>query len=229
MKRHSLAVLAALLLVPGALAAQDPGRRIEAAESRAAAAGVPVSLLQSRVAEGHAKGIPEERIAAAVERRAASLIAAKRAMDGAARRLRPADLDAGADAVEAGIDAGTLRRVIAAASEVDRSVAIAVLSYLHGERGVPVDEALARVTDALRKGPRALRDLPGQAAATRRNGPNGRGPNGQGPPGQLKKGNGGPPAAVPAPGHEPGSGKPKGVGKGKGRGKGHGNGKGNGG
>jgi hypothetical protein len=216
MKRDSLAVLAALLLVPGALAGQDPGRRIEAAESRAAAAGVPVSLLESRVAEGRAKGIPLDRIAAVVERRAGSLVAARRAMDDVAPRIRPADLDAGADAVEAGIDAGTLRRVIQASGEGDRSVAIAVLTYLHRERGVPVAEALNEVTTALKKGPRALRDLPNQSGARG----HGKGPGGSGPPGQVKKGKGGPPAAVPAPGHKPGSGKPKGVGKG--HGKGHG-------
>jgi hypothetical protein len=212
-----LVVLVTALVVPVSLAAQDPGARIRAAEARTAAAGIPVSLLEMRVAEGKAKGIPMDRIASVVERRATSLLDAKAAMDPASTRLTAAELGAGADALERGIDGRSLRTVIQEARSEDRAVAIAVLTYLHGEGGLPVDRALARVTQALKKGPGALRDLPAQAAAERAS--QGRG----GPGANPGRGRGqGPPEGVPARGSKPGSGKPVGVGKGRGNGNGRG-------
>lgn len=194
MKRYLILTIAALALAPRTAAAQaNATARIEAARRSVAAAGIPASLLENRIAEGHAKGIPLERIAVAVERRAAALTEANRGM-AAARGLTAADLSAGADAVEAGIDAAALRTVIAGARSEDRPVAIAVLTYLHREGGLPVDQALARVTRAMAKGPEALRNLPAQAAATARRG--------------------GPPEGVPGPGRKPGAGKPDAPGKG---------------
>jgi hypothetical protein len=210
--------LLALALAPAQLLAQSPEARIEAAKSRSTAAGVPVSLLENRVAEGRAKGVPMDRIAAAVERRAASLIAARDAMGRTRRDLTPADLGAGADALDAGIPGGHLRTVIEQARSGERSVAIAVLTYLHQTEGLPVDQALAQVTGALGKGPDALRALPAQAAAARQR--RGQGANGQ--PGAPGRGNGngnGPPAAVPSPGNRPGTANPgNGGGAGKGQG-----------
>lgn len=206
-------MLAALVLaLASSVAAQEsPAARIDAAKRSVAAAGVPASLLENRIAEGRAKGIPMERIATVVERRAAALVEARRGMAGA-HDLGPADLGAGADAVEAGIDAQTLRSVISGARDQDRPVAIAVLTYLHRERGLPVDQALARVKAAIAKGPDALRTLPGKASAEGRGGGRDGGDNAA----TAGKGNrgGGPPAAVPGPGHKPGSGKPDHPGKG---------------
>src|SRR5690606_16834269 len=125
-------VIAALLVVTTGVAqarAQDAAARIDAARRSVAEAGIPTSLLESRIAEGRAKGIPLERIAGVVERRALALGEAHRALAGAAA-LGPADLSAGADAVEAGIDGASLRAVIAGARAEDRPVAIAVLTYL---------------------------------------------------------------------------------------------------
>jgi hypothetical protein len=212
-------VLVLALAMPVSLAAQDPGARIRAAEARTSAAGIPVSLLEMRVAEGKAKGIPMDRIASVVERRATTLLDAKAAMDPASARLTAAELGAGADALERGVDGASLRTVIQQARSEDRAVAIAVLTYLHGEGGLPVNQALARVTQALKKGPGALRDLPAQAAAERGN--RGRG----GPAANPGAGRGrgqGPPEGVPARGSRPGSGKPDGVGKGRGNGNGRG-------
>lgn len=211
MRSRVLALMLALWTVPAALPAQQtPEGRIEAAKRRAQGAGVPTSLLDSRVAEGRAKGIPMDRIAAAVERRAASLLRAQDAMRGA-RSVTSGDLSAGADAVEAGIGEGPLREVIRRASTSDRPVAIAVLTYLHRDEGVPVSQALARVAAALRAGPEALRNLPAQARGNPGGRPGGA-PQGAGRPEGVGRG-GGPPAAVPAPGRPPEAGRPDGVGR----------------
>ena len=165
--RKTLLVLFALLAVAPALAAQTPEERIGAARSRVTAAGIPDSLLNGRVALGKARGISMERIAASVERRAAALTAAQQAMGGPARELTPAELNAGADAIQARVPAATLRALTDRAQAADRAVAIAVLAQLHRD-GLPVAEALERVTAALGKGPDALRTLPAEVAAERR-------------------------------------------------------------
>lgn len=206
MRSRALALVLALWTVPVALQAQQtPETRIEAAKRRAQAGGVPVALLESRVAEGRAKGVPMDRIAAAVERRATSLLRAQDAMRGA-RSVTSADLSAGADAVEAGIGEAPLREVITRARAADRPVAIAVLTYLHREQGLPVSQALARVTAALGSGSEALRNLPTQARGNPNGGQGGGRPEGVGQ-------GGGPPAGVPAPGRPPEAGRPDGAGK----------------
>ena len=49
-----LALLLALGALPAPAQAQDPQQRIEAARRRAEGAGIPVSLLDGKVAEGRA-------------------------------------------------------------------------------------------------------------------------------------------------------------------------------
>jgi hypothetical protein len=197
-----LLLAAALLLAPlsGADGQVTPERRIEAARQRAASAGIPVALLDGKVAEGRAKGVPADRIAAAVERRLASLERARDVMGGGARppALTADDLGVGADALDAGVDPAALGRLAHEAAADRRTVAIAVLTQLVQE-GMASAQALARVTAALARGPDELRRLPGEA--------HGRGPGeGQG----QGHGQGGPPASVP------------GAGKGNPRGQGHG-------
>jgi hypothetical protein len=211
-RRLVIAALVSFTSWAAPAAAQDASARIDAARRSVAEAGIPTSLIDTRVAEGRAKGIPLERIAAAVERRAAALAAARGAMAGA-NRLNAADLSAGADAVEAGIDGGSLRAVIEGARVEDRPVAIAVLTYLHREAGIPVGQALRSVRAAMGEGPEALRTLPSRAAGARerRGPPAGAGRPG-GPPGAGV--GGGPPAGVPAPGQKPGGGKPNNPGRG---------------
>lgn len=203
MKNRIPVIVLMVLLLPASLAAQeDPAARVRAAIDRAEATGIPVSLLEARVAEGRAKGVPMDRIAAAVERRAAALASARRAMSGE-RPLSEGELAAGADAVESGIAGEALRAVIQRARTEDGAVALAVLTFLHREHGVPVEQALARVTEALDRGPEALRSLPAQAAAARgRRGPPGAGgaagpPAGvPGPEGKQPRGRGGPPGSL---------------------------------
>lgn len=220
MKRYTFVLAMVLWAAPMGLEAQQrsPEARIEAARRQAQGGGIPVALLDNLIAQGRAKGAPMDRIAVAVERRAVALTRAHDAMRGA-RGLTAADLAAGADAVEAGIEEGSLRTLIGRAKAEDRPVAIAVLTYLHRE-GMPVDNALERVSDALAKGPDALRELPAQARAVGRRNGAGR-PEGVGrAPGGVAKG--GPPSALPTPGQRPGSGRPEGVGQGNSKGQGKG-------
>lgn len=228
MIRKTIFTVAVLALAPLSLSAQRPesaAQRIEAARARAAQAGIPVELLESRITEGRAKGVSEDRIAAAVERRAAGLARAKEAMARSTARPSASELSAGADALEAGVDGRTLRTVVETARAEDRPVALAVLGELV-KQGVPVEQALERVTVALAKRGDALARLPEQAAAARARGgrPEGAGrPSGVGGrPGTVggKPSGvpGGPPAGVPGAGQRPGGapgGKPAGTPGGK--------------
>lgn len=216
--------LAVMALLPISVEAQRPEaatQRMEAAMARAAQAGIPRSLFESRIAEGRAKGVSEDRIAEAVERRAAGLARAQEALARAGERTTSAELSAGADALEAGVPGQALRSVIEAARAEDRPVALAVLGELV-RQGMPVEKALERVTAALEQRGDALSRLPQQAAAERRGRPDGVGrpagvggrpdnvggrPSGAGKPESLPTA--GPPAGIPA------AGKPAGLPGGK--------------
>src|SRR5215470_17993952 len=78
---------------------QGTQQRIDAALAQARSHGVPVSLLESKMAEGKAKGVPLDRIAVAMERRESSLERAAQAMKGH-EPITDADLSVGADAVD---------------------------------------------------------------------------------------------------------------------------------
>ena len=192
-----LLLAAALLLAPlsGAAGQGTPEQRIEAARQRAASAGIPVSLLDGKVAEGRAKGVPADRIATAVERRLVALEHARDAMGGGAHppALSAADLGVGADALDAGVEPAALGRLAREASADRRTVAIAVLTQLVQE-GMPSAQALARVTAALSRGPDELRRLPGEAHGQ------GRGQGQSQGQGQGQDHGRGPPASAPGAG-----------------------------
>lgn len=177
--------------------AQTTQERIDAATAHAREAGIPVTLLESKVAEGKAKGIPMDRIAAAVERREATLEKASQALRGRSD-VGAADLSVAADAVESGVSAAVLNAIAASAPRDRRVVAIAALTELVREGHVP-EAALEQVKDALKRGPDALANLPAQAAAGQ-----GRSAGQSSAPGSdARQGRGGaqgPPASVPAPG-----------------------------
>jgi hypothetical protein len=202
MRRFVLAVLLLFAPLSWAAAQGTPEQRIAAARQRASTAGIPVSLLDGKVAEGRAKGVPLDRIATAVERRLASLQRARDAMGGGARppALTPADLNVGADALDAGVEPNALGRLAREAGADRRTVAIAVLTELV-QGGMASEQALARVTAALARDPDELRRLPGEAKGgeqgqARRGPPAGRGPGSAGARGSQGQG-GGPPASVP--------------------------------
>jgi hypothetical protein len=211
MRTRILPALAMLAMLPTALQAQNAEERIAAAMQYAQNAGIPVSLLDSKVQEGKAKGIPMDRIAAAVERRAEALAQAQAVMASGGDDLSEADLVAGADALGANISAKVLQTISETAPRERRAVAITALTELVLLEYVP-EEALQMVIEALQRGPDALASLPGQAAeaAERRGAPAGVGgaPAGVGAPAGTPTGA---PGAVPTPGQLPGSVKPSGA------------------
>jgi hypothetical protein len=198
MKGCALFVTALLSAGAGSAFAQTADERIERGLAHAREVGVPVELLESKIAEGKAKGIPMDRIAAAVEHRLAVLERAGGALRGQPG-VGPADLTVAADALESGVSEKVLRTLAETAPRERRVVAIATLDQL-ARRGVPVDKALERVRDALRRGPEALLNLPAQAGedgSPRRPGP------GPGPGGDVRPaegGHSGPPLNAPPPG-----------------------------
>jgi hypothetical protein len=186
----------ALALVAAPLAAQEgPEARIEAALDRARSAGMPVEVLESKVAEGLAKNVAMARIATAIERRAQAMERAYAALSQAAEGGQPSvqDVAVGTDAIEAGVSEAVLEAVSETAGAERRTVAIAALTYLVDAGHVP-EAALARVQAALARGGDALANLPGMAGGNR--------PEGAGPPPGVQ--GGGPPPGVGKPGGPPG-------------------------
>lgn len=180
--RRTLTLLAgAFMLVPAVLAAQEaqskpPARetasqsteaqaRISAALETAIEAGIPVALLEQKVAEGKAKGVSMERIAAAVEARLAGLTRAGEALaEAGLSSTTSAELSVAADAVQAGVSQTALVTISESAPEDRRVVAIAVLADLVLLGRTP-DRALAEVQVALQRGPAALANLRAETAA----------------------------------------------------------------
>ncbi len=181
---------------PALAQVQPPQDRINTAIARARQVGIPVVLLLSKLAEGKAKGVPMERIAVAIERREAALERAQQAMAGQ-QGIGNDDLSMAAEALESGVSEGVLRTIAETAPRDRRAVAIAALTQLV-ELGQVPEAALARVLDALQRGPDALANLPAAAgvAAGLGNGP----PVTPGAAGGRGGASAGPPAGVPAPG-----------------------------
>lgn len=185
MYRKTLTLIAALMLVPAAVAAQsgqgeargqsdaaargaDPDARIEAAMRAAAEARIPVSLLESKIREGEAKGVAREHVAAAVEERLQALVRARGVLDRAeARESTDGELLVAAEALRAGVSEEALVRITQEAPTERRAVATAVLTDLV-RLGYANGDAVARVDAALRRGPEALVNLRAEAAASLR-------------------------------------------------------------
>lgn len=198
MKKRALLLAALLTAAPPALAAQEPAQpptaRIAAALEAAVEAGIPTALLESKVREGGAKGVPPARIAAAVEARLAALVRARDVLVSQGAEAESAgQLSVAADALQAGVDAEALAQVGPGAPPDRRAVAIAVLTQLV-QMGYGSEQALVQVNAALRRGPDALANLPAQARAQLR----ARGIIQQGL--EIGVGAGGPPAGIPLPG-----------------------------
>jgi len=201
MRVRATAVIAVWLACAGPVAAQTqpPQDRINTALARARQVGVPVSLLEGKIAEGRAKGVSLERIAAAIERREGILEHAGQVMKGQPG-TGDSELSVAADALESGVSDSVLKAVSELAPRDRRAVAIAALTQLV-QLGHGSDVALARVQEALKRGPEALLNLPAEAGRGR-----GRGrdvPVGVGHGAGSGGGNtsSAPPTSVPAPGH----------------------------
>ena len=171
----------AIALMPAALHAQSttaqantsarsetqvrtPKARIDAAMSAAARAEIPASLLQSKVEEGQAKNVPQERIAAAVEARLQALVRASETMKRAdVEGTSASELAVTADAIEAGVTESALISISRSAPAERRAVAVATLSGLV-QLGHASEQALARVSAAVRSNA-ALANLQAQVAS----------------------------------------------------------------
>jgi hypothetical protein len=174
MRTKTLCLTAALLFAPATLLAQDStaaagpasgaSARIDAALEAAVDAGIPVSLLERKVAEGKAKGVAMDRIAIAVEHRLDALTEAHDALLRAGlKSSTEGELSVAADAVQAGVSQSALVSISRQAANESRTVAIAVLTNLVSV-GQASDQALARVEVALSKGPEALANLSAESA-----------------------------------------------------------------
>ena len=198
MKRILRSLLPILLLIPAAASAQTPDADVQRSLERARQVGIPVELLESKIAEGRAKGVPMARIASAVERRLEVLQRVRTSVD-PGRQFTTEELGVAGDALAGGVSEEVLRSIGESAPRPRRAVAIAALSQLV-RLGHPSEEALRRVTQALQSGPEALMNLPAQAAAAAgRRGPPDLPPGGA----AATRGRGGPPAGVPAGGKPP--------------------------
>jgi len=148
----------------GQAQAQTPQARIDAAMNAAAEAKIPLSLVKSKVAEGEAKRVPQERIATAVEARVKSLVRASGTLQRADVEARnEGELLVSADALDAGVSESALIRISQDAPPERRTVAIAVLADLV-RLGAASDNALARVSGAVSSNS-ALANLHAEVAA----------------------------------------------------------------
>jgi len=169
MKCKIILAMAFAVLTPLALNAQQEEQqssqaRIDAAMHAAAQAHIPASLLRSKVQEGEAKHVPQQRIAAAVEARLHALQQAKQSMDNAnIDEANESELSVAADAVQSGVKANALVKVYRTTPPERRVVAVAVLPDLV-RLGRSSDQALARVSSAVRSNV-ALANLQAEVAS----------------------------------------------------------------
>jgi hypothetical protein len=171
MRCTTMFLATALAFAPVALFAQkstsaagSPDARVHAALETALDAGIPVSLLERKIAEGKAKGVPMDRIATAVEKRLDALTQASEALaKGGLEHPSEGDLSVAADAVQGGVSATALTAISQSAPQDRRAVAIAVLTDLVALGHTPAS-ALEQVQAALSRGPDALANLPSAAA-----------------------------------------------------------------
>lgn len=209
----------------------EAARRVVEAVERAGERGVPLRPLLSKALEGAAKGVPADRIGAAVSSYAGRL---ERSIGLVGPERGPDVVVAGADALGRGVPSDQVRRV-ARSSPADRgAVPLVVLGDLV-EAGVPADRAAETVGEAVRQGvsgdallrmPDRVRRMirrgvpPAHAAERARGAAARRGPPAGAPGGPPGGAGGGPGDGPPVP---PGSGPPGDPpGKGKGGGSGGG-------
>jgi hypothetical protein len=214
--------------------------RIAAARSR----GLPAPALEQRALKFAARGVPPADIERSVDQQAERMEVARDAIERArtGRRAQGDEIEAGAEAIRQGVD-GAAVSALARSAPSGRSLAVPL--YVIGSlasRGLPSDEALARVRDKLaaNASDADLEQLPAQAANAAANARGGATPPGSDAaasrrPSEVGRdlagarrgtgggaGTAGPPAGVPANGGaaarptkptKPGKGKPPGTGK----------------
>lgn len=153
----------------GQAQARTPQARIDAALTAAAEANIPAELIKSKVAEGEAKRVPPDRIAAAVEARVKSLVRASETMKRADVEVQNSgELAVAADALDAGVSESALVTISRETPPDRRTVAMAVLADLV-LLGNASDRALTRVSAAVRSNA-ALANLHAEVASQLRAG-----------------------------------------------------------
>jgi hypothetical protein len=146
----------------------EAGARAQLAIDHAASVGVPRELLESKIAEGRAKGVAEARIAAAVEHRAAILSRVKTAMESRTEARASASGDVrgqaqsrtrgeargegreGRDALQ--VEALTTAELIAAADAHELGVSLESLARLNARAGKDRALALTVLADLVASG-----------------------------------------------------------------------------
>ena len=187
--------------------------RVIARIAEARARELPAQALENRALKFAAKGVAPAEIERSVAEQADRMIKAKDELQmGRARTPSGDEVEAGAEALRQGVDG---KSVSALAKMAPSGRSLAVPLYVLGSlvnRGLPSDEALARVAERLasRGSDADLEKLPAQAAAGQANRP---AMTGRDLAATKRSGNasGGPPAGVPANGGK--SARPAGAGK----------------
>ncbi|HVH66836.1 MAG TPA: hypothetical protein VM716_03135 [Gemmatimonadales bacterium] len=181
MRAFALALGAAVgalgLLPPDLLVAQDVAARLNgrvpapvaqavqeiAADARAR--GLPVEPLLQKALEGGAKGVPADRVIAAVRVLAARLDEARGALQQGGIRTPSAEaLESGAYALNAGLNSGQVRDLVRVSRDpYDPALTLRIAATLT-VLGVPARQGLHLVERMIedRRGPSALLDLPTQ-------------------------------------------------------------------
>ena len=197
----------------------EVAERVIATVSAARERGLPAQALENRALKYAARGIAPAQIERAVVEHAGRMDRAQDVLRAARIGRRPTgdEVDAAAEVMRMGVD-GAAVSALAKAAPSGRSLAVPL--FVVGslvDRGLPSDEALARVRDRLaaRASDADLERMPGAEGPDGPRGPRGReGEAGRGPrdgmprggPGGLR-GPGGP--GVMAPGGRPGPGVPQ--------------------
>lgn len=180
MKRLSFGLATGLLLgllCPRTVAAQDVTARlsghvppaiaqaVQGIADDARARGLPVEPLVQKALEGGAKGVPGDRVIAAVRVLAGRLDVARTALqEGGIRAPTSDDLESGANALNAGLNPSQVRDLGRVShAPYDPAVTLRIAATLTA-LGVPAREGLQLVQHLIhdRRGPNELLDLPNQ-------------------------------------------------------------------
>ena len=161
---------AAGLAAQGSVAARLSGRvspevvaAVRGMVDAAAARGLPVELLVQKALEGGAKGVPADRVIAAVRALASELDASAGALHSAGLAAPDGDaIEAGAFALTAGLKEGQVRELARASRAPFGAAATLRVAALLAALGVPAKQTVALVRRTIEAGraPLDLLDLP---------------------------------------------------------------------
>jgi hypothetical protein len=172
-------LLAALVIVPGLLAAQrqnpidrlravlpsDLADKVIAIVTDATSHGLPGQAIAERALEAVAKGRSGDEVSAAAQALSADLGAAHAALQRGGRTPDASETEAGAGATQLGVDGATIS-ALASSAPSGRSLAVplAVIGALVN-RGLPLDDALQAVLARLtaHASDADLAEMPGEA------------------------------------------------------------------